>query len=42
MKQFKLVVLGMAIGIIFTVGYGNNVLDEAGQVKAAHAAFAKS
>ena len=42
MKQLKLVVLGMAIGMIFTVGYSNNILDEAGQVKAAQAAFAKS
>jgi len=42
MKQAKLVVIGLMLGVIGAVGISNGIFDEAGASKAAHAAFAKS
>lgn len=42
MKQLKMAVLGLVMGVVGAVGYSNGIFDEAGQAKAAHAAFAKS
>lgn len=41
MKQFKMLALGLVMGVVGAVGLSSGVFDEAGQAQAAHAAFAK-
>lgn len=41
MKQFKMLAIGLVMGVVGAVGITSGVFDEAGQAQAAHAAFAQ-